>query len=474
MSGSSSMSIGGWFTLGRGGPDSNGALEMSGDSTLTVNGSFLGIGNAYGGNGHGEAWLSDNATMTSAGDIAIAWGGEGVLHVGDGTETDNVVAQATTGIQLGHSTGAEDTQARIDLNAGGTLMTSRVYTTHQADNPYTDGDEFSAGTISSVINFDGGVLVATADDTPASGELQAIPFITNDDLLVVTTNNPETEEYQAAWYGGSQDFQLNVKAGGAIIDTNGHAISITEPLSAGEANDGGLTKLGDGTLTLTGDSTYTGDTVVAAGILSIAGSITSNVTVDAGASLTGDDGLITGDVDVNGALAAMYNSDDDTIDLLSISGLLDLDGATISVTDLGSGIMAEGTYMFASYGSLSGTPAGTEGLLPGWSLDYDYEGNNIALIVTPVSPIPGDTNGDNEVDAVDAAKLAENWGSSDGINGAEDGDFNDDGIVNILDAAILAANWTGTTGEATAVPEPSMIGLLLLGLAMCGAARRRR
>ena len=64
-----------------------------------------------------------------------------------------------------------------------------------------------------------------------------------------------------------------VKDGGATIDTNGFNASIDQRLehdpALGDALDGGLQKLGDGTLTLLLPSTYTGDTTVNGGTLEI-------------------------------------------------------------------------------------------------------------------------------------------------------------------------------------------------------------
>jgi hypothetical protein len=94
-------------------------------------------------------------------------------------------------------------------------------------------------------------------------------------------------------------------------------------------------------------------------------------------------------------------------------------------------------------------------------------------------PIPGDANGDGKVDEIDAARLATNWGGGSEAEPAtwQEGNFNGDWLVDVLDAAILAANW-GRTGpleaEGTAVPEPSVIALLLVGLVFTLAARRRQ
>ena len=66
---------------------------------------------------------------------------------------------------------------------------------------------------------------------------------------------------------------LNVKSGGAVIDSNGFDIGFTLPLlhdtTGGPAIDGGLIKNGAGTLTLSGNNTYTGATAINAGTLQI-------------------------------------------------------------------------------------------------------------------------------------------------------------------------------------------------------------
>ncbi len=92
--------------------------------------------------------------------------------------------------------------------------------------------------------------------------------------------------------------QANVQDGGAVIDTTNLNITIGQPLLAAGTGIGGLTKLGTGTLTLSGTNTYTGPTAVSSGTLNITGinSGSGAVTVDAG-SLSGA-GIIAGAVTV--------------------------------------------------------------------------------------------------------------------------------------------------------------------------------
>ncbi len=102
-----------------------------------------------------------------------------------------------------------------------------------------------------------------------------------------------------------------VSTNGAKIDDGGFSITIAQPLnhdpSLGSAPDGGLIKLGSGTLTLTGTNGYTGPTVVSNGTLLVnntvgAGIGTNTLTVAGGATLGGT-GVIRAQVVVNGTLA---------------------------------------------------------------------------------------------------------------------------------------------------------------------------
>jgi autotransporter-associated beta strand protein len=112
------------------------------------------------------------------------------------------------------------------------------------------------------INFDGGTLTASAGvltyyDTVLDGDPPAL-------ALKELTATGLTDFIQGA------GVTVNIKAGGAKIDTNGLDVTITQALNHdADGLDGGVTKLGDGQLTLSGALSYTGDTTVAQGTLNL-------------------------------------------------------------------------------------------------------------------------------------------------------------------------------------------------------------
>jgi autotransporter-associated beta strand protein len=88
----------------------------------------------------------------------------------------------------------------------------------------------------------------------------------------------------------------NIKAGGAVIDTNAFDGTVGTILAAGSPS-GGLTKQGAGVLTLNGNNSYTGGTTVTAGVLALGNSgalgTTGTITMNGGtlrfsAANTGD------------------------------------------------------------------------------------------------------------------------------------------------------------------------------------------
>jgi autotransporter-associated beta strand protein len=82
-----------------------------------------------------------------------------------------------------------------------------------------------------------------------------------------------------------------VRNGGAIIDSQGYNIIVTQGLehsdiSGDAATDGGLVKLGSGTLVMDGYNSYNGTTTVSNGTLAGIGTISGSLVVKAGAALS--------------------------------------------------------------------------------------------------------------------------------------------------------------------------------------------
>ncbi len=247
----------GWFDIAQGG-NSVGSLIAQDNARISLSGDFN--VSDTGTNAMAAALIRDNAILT-ANNI---WVGKqnGVTAIL--TITNNATVYSTNGVTMAtyyDGTARVPAQAVVNLS-GGSLAVNLVQ------------GSVTAGTNNGVFNFNGGKLIAHG---PYFGN-----FMFN---------------LQAA----------NVLAGGAIIDVGTNNIQITQPLLAGDAGGGGLTKLGSGTLRLNGVNTYTGATLVNAGTLDGTGTIAGPVTVASGAALAAGSGAI-GTLTINNTLTLSAGS----------------------------------------------------------------------------------------------------------------------------------------------------------------------
>ncbi|MFA5984424.1 MAG: autotransporter domain-containing protein [Methylococcaceae bacterium] len=170
------------------------------------------------------------------------------------------------------------------------------------------------------------------------------------------------------------------------------------------AGDGGVTKTGAGTLALSGTNTYTGDTTVTGGILALNGSISSDVTVQTGATLGGTGSILgsknlavnsggtvapgnsIGTLSVSGNYTPAAGStylveiDPSQSDKLSVTGTAALNGnGTVNVQPLAGTFTNNTAYTILTAGTITGQFAGVASLSAGFTFSLSYVGNDVIL-----------------------------------------------------------------------------------------------
>ena len=202
-----------------------GSVEIAGSADFSATGTATAFG---------RNTTANSAFVTIRNDATVALGR---LSLGGGQDTggrvtltlqDNAsLSTGTDNLDLHNSTRTA-TWTVVTLNGGVLTVGGFVKT-------MTGATQFSTN------NFNGGTLRASKDNASFLPSLSGLTAI--------------------------------VQAGGAKVDDNGFAITIAQPLlhdpALGTAQDGGLTKLGSGTVTLMTPSTYNGPTVINAGTLKL-------------------------------------------------------------------------------------------------------------------------------------------------------------------------------------------------------------
>ncbi|MBO5438143.1 MAG: autotransporter-associated beta strand repeat-containing protein [Thermoguttaceae bacterium] len=210
-------------------------------SSLTIKAGTVNVKNTSGG-AYGSivlsSWSGANSTLTIDG---------GMLHT-DGrliTAPNNTNSRATINLKSG----------TLDLGIPG------KYT--------VDGDP-ACGVIwlgdgTQTFNLDGGTLNMFAVKT-TNNTVGTTFNLNGTEICAVADMN--TASAQHGFLLKKDKVVYSVKEGGAKFNTKEFDVLITPNLD-GSANDGGLTKLGNGTLTLSGENTWNGPTNVTAGTLKL-------------------------------------------------------------------------------------------------------------------------------------------------------------------------------------------------------------
>ena len=298
-----------------------GKLTIAGGTCLTFSPSIQ----------HGGTLTISNGTFSSNTELFNAYGTLGTINLNGGLLSANF-------LRVSQYAGNGGKGGVLNLN-GGTLQLNK----------------FSSGGSVGTVYFNGATVLARSSQAS---------FVAEPAYILVDSTN------------------------GAILDTSTYTIGIANPLThasaLGATADGGLTKLGTGTLTLFGTNTYTGPTLINAGNLALSanGSISnsSRISITNGATfnvsaLSAPFTLASGQTLSNnaastGTLNGSLNTGSGTVSLsfaagtpalLVASGTLTLSASTTFVIDNTGAQLANGVYPII-------TTAGTAtitGTLPG-------------------------------------------------------------------------------------------------------------
>ncbi|MBK1881072.1 hypothetical protein JIN85_01525 [Luteolibacter pohnpeiensis] len=352
MSGSSKLnSSAGTFVIANGG-STNTTLSLTDSASINVTGGTLKI--ASGGSSTGTLTLSDDSyvNVTSTNAVIVGGGGGSTASV---TLNGNSYFNATK-IKMGDAgTTASGSTSSITLNDSSTMTLQQLTVGHYsgggtstvtvntgakltASSYVTLGrDDSATGTaVSSLINLNGGVLetqyvqngsgTGTHLLTVDGGTVRALASVAN---------------FFPAGMNGSSAINtittpVTIAAGGMTFDTNGFNVGIGTVIDG----SGGLNKIGAGDLTINSALTYTGETYVTEGSLSVGatGSLaTSLISVASGSILSFDTGsgltnLTTIELASSTAVELFYDGDM-TLESLTLDGV-EVDPGTYTISEL--------------------------------------------------------------------------------------------------------------------------------------------
>ena len=252
---------------------SGGNISISGAATVSLlSGGVLRVGKA--GNfttiSGGELTISAAATLgTISGGVVKAAGTASVLRITGGTVTFSLAGSTNTigtlsggsvinytNLQVfsGSYAGQMSGNGSLEKVSGGTLSLS-------GNNVYTGGTKLSAG----IININSATALGTGTVTFSGADID------NSSSSVITLSNNNTQIWNSSFtFQGTN--ALNLGTGNVVLGITPTINVAASTLTVGGVISGmsyGLVKLGAGTLVLTGNNSYSGNTTISAGILQV-------------------------------------------------------------------------------------------------------------------------------------------------------------------------------------------------------------
>ncbi len=347
--------------------DLNGVTDtvdsVSGAGTILLGGGEL-IVDATSGTEIFSGNITESGTFRKLGNHALTLSGNNGF-------TSLILSGGTTSVSSSNNLGAASATMLLSstlnvtnsfTNSRGVFLANGIFDIDTGDTLTQTGVIQNNTTTSSLTKTGSGILVLGGSNT-YTGDT-----IVNNGRLEISTNERIGDSSDLVVNGGTFDLNNRTETvsglggTGGSIDTGGSSgrliVNQSENLtySGVISNAGGLTKQGTGTLTLNGNNTYDGTTVVQAGTLQLGASggldSTTDVAVSSGATF-----------DLNGR--------SDTVDSISGAGTILLGGANLTVdqtsgTTTFSGPISESGAITKSGGHkliLSGNNSFTSGVL---------------------------------------------------------------------------------------------------------------
>ena len=273
LSGSSSYAggttiSGGVLQVGEGGTTGSIAGNVVNNASLIFNRSDA---STYSGviSGNGTVTKQGAGTLTLSGSsfyTGVTTIGDGMLEVGAGGTTGSIAGSVFNSAALVFNRSDASTYSGVISGSGALTKQGAGTLTLSGNNSYTGGTTIS----------DGVLALGSANAAGASGTIS----FGGGTLQYSASNIPDySSRFSTA---ASQAYE---------IDTNGQNVTLASPLTS---IGGTLTKSGSGTLTLSGNNSYTGGTTIGAGAVAIpaGGSISHDSAYLAIGQLSGESGTL--------------------------------------------------------------------------------------------------------------------------------------------------------------------------------------
>jgi autotransporter-associated beta strand protein len=297
----------------------------------------------------------------------------------------------------------------------------------------------TSATVAMTVQVDQGTM--TVNRVERAGRLTktgAGTLIVTGDPTVATTGIKTIAGGTLQLGDGGASGSIFTTTAGSLTNNGSFVYNRNDPVTFGNlvAGTGTVTQMGTGTLLLSGANTYTGRSIVKAGVMEL-GTAAQNPVLT----------LSPGGADIQfGKMVFDYTTTAPNV-------------LTPLTASYNGGLWNTGRFLSTTEDTMHGL---------GWG--NDTVNQKVAVMYT----LYGDSNLDGSVDGTDLNNVLSNYNAT-GANWSQ-GDFNYDGSVDGTDLNTVLSNYNQHLSVGAAVPEPSTLLLAAMGLVglLCYAWRKRK